>query len=95
MPSVKSRALLKTLRENREELTAAVLTLEKSVVALRDMAEEKDPLPQTTARMMVGELEIARRMVLKIRQREMDLSEILADIGMPLDFDAEEVREAS
>lgn len=95
MPSVKSRALLKTLRENREELTAAVLTLEKSVVALRDMAEEKDPLPMTTARMMVGELEIARRMILKIRQREMDLSEILADIGMPLDFDAEEERQAS
>lgn len=95
MSSAKSRALLKTLRENRGELTAAVLTLEKSVVALRDMAEEKDPLPRTTARMMVGELEIARRMVLKIRQRELDLSEILADIGMPLDFDVEEVQEAS
>lgn len=86
MPSVKNRALLKTLRENRAELQTTVLTLEKAVVSLRDIAEQNDPMPSTTVRMMVGELEIARRLALKIRQRELDLSEILADIGMPIDI---------
>lgn len=86
MPAVKNRALLKTLRENRAELQTTVLILEKAVVSLRDIAEQNDPMPSTTVRMMVGELEIARRLALKIRQRELDLSEILADIGMPIDI---------
>lgn len=91
MPSVKNRALLKTLRENREDLVASVLTLEKAVVSLREIAEQNDPMPQLTVKMMVGELETVRRLAIKVRDRDMELSEILADIGMPI----EEVAETS
>ena len=87
--NAKNRALLKTLHANRGELTANVLTLEKAVVSLRDIAEQKDPMPHLTARLMIGELETARRLMLHIRQREMDLSELLADIGFPLDIEEE------
>lgn len=91
MPSVKNRALLKTLRENREDLVASVMTLEKAVVSLREIAEQNDPMPQLTVKMMVGELETVRRLAIKVRDRDMELSEILADIGMPI----EEVAETS